>query len=450
MKLNKVKDWILEHKKIVSYVAIGVVLVAMVVGIVFKVMNGDSAEDKPKEEVVTTDKGETDKTDKKDEKKEECTGSAADTFKKETAYTGGQEVIFKGHKYKAKWWTQGEEPGAGSGVWEDLGEAGGNCTPSDDKEAGGDEPATVDKSETKATDFKVVAYYPSWEPDKLAKLQYDVVTHVNYAFAIPTNDGELLPLENEATAKKLIASAHKSNVKVLIAVGGWSYKDIPLEPTFVSATDSDAKIKKFGDNIIAMCDKYGFDGVDIDWEHPRVDGNSKVQYEALMKYLGTKLHAKNKLLTSAVLSGVTADGNVYYDMPAQSDAVLAAVDWINVMAYDGGDGERHSQYDFAVNCGKYWKDKRKMPANKVVLGVPFYARPSWASYDKLLEADKTADAKDMINFNGVSAYYNGTATITKKSKYAKENLGGVMIWEVTQDTSNKEKSLLSAIGKAVK
>ena len=35
------------------------------------------------------------------------------------------------------------------------------------------------------------------------------------------------------------------------------------------------------------------------------------------------------------------------DIPA---AVLNAVDFINVMAYDGGDGERHSSYQFAVHC----------------------------------------------------------------------------------------------------
>lgn len=68
-----------------------------------------------------------------------------------------------------------------------------------------------------------------------------------------------------------------------------------------------------------------------------------------MLALFERLHAQGKLLTAAVLSRVTADGNIYYDAAAQTNAVLNAVDFINVMAYDGGDGERHSSYQFAVN-----------------------------------------------------------------------------------------------------
>jgi hypothetical protein len=38
-------------------------------------------------------------------------------------YTGGAQVSHAGHEWRAKWWTQGEEPGTTGewGVWEDLG-----------------------------------------------------------------------------------------------------------------------------------------------------------------------------------------------------------------------------------------------------------------------------------------------------------------------------------------
>lgn len=382
--------------------------------------------------------------------------TAYEEWDDETVYNGGDLVVYQGKIYKAKWWTQGEVPGKAD-VWEDTLET---VDTSDQKDKSNkqentdtalpDKKTGSQKSGSKNDSFKVVGYYPSWKPDMTGKIRYDVLTHIVYAFAIPTADGKLRPLENGATAKSIINKAHKNGVKVLLAVGGWSYNDTPLEQTFVSATATEKKYKKLANAITAMCEKYGFDGVDMDWEHPRVDGSSGKQYEKFMVYLGKKLHKKDKLLTSAVLSGATADGNIYYDAAAHSDKVLKAVDWIHVMAYDGGDGERHSAYKFAVQSAKYWKNTRKLPAKKVVLGMPFYARPSWASYEDILKADKNAWKKDVTNYNGMEVWYNGMSTIKKKTKYAYNNLGGVMIWELTQDTGVKSKSLMTAVEKAVK
>lgn len=370
-----------------------------------------------------------------------------DTWDAQTAYNGGDEVVYQGKRYRAKWWTQGDTPDAANadGPWEYLGDAQPTATQQTQE---GTLPE-VGEPVVGNTGFKVVGYYPSWQPDRLDRLQFDVLTHINYAFAVPTAEGGLRPLEHPETAKEIIKRAHQYGVKVLIAVGGWSYNDVPLEPTFVEATSSDEKIKKLGDAIIQLVQEYGFDGVDMDWEHPRVDGDSSVRYTKLMTYLSTQLKKQEKLLTAAVLSGVTADGNVYYDSAAHKDEVIQCVDWFNVMAYDGGDGDRHSSYEFAVNSASYWKNTRKMPAEKVVLGVPFYARPSWAPYDDILKADSSADSKDVAVYQGMEAHYNGIPTIQKKTQWALENIGGVMIWEVSQDTADRGKSLLSAIGKTI-
>lgn len=398
-------------------------------------------------EVVKPEEEETD-----GEQTENPEAADSDVWDAEKVYNGGEIVSYNGKMYKCRWWTQGEEPGAvADGVWEDLMIA--DPSSGETVKPGNVENVPVDASTPKNADaasFKVVGYYPSWSPDNLNKVDFNVVTHVNYAFAIPNSDGSLKPLESPETAKALISSAHKNGAKALLAVGGWSYHETPLEPNFVSATENEEKREKFVTEIIKMCDEFGFDGIDMDWEHPRVDGNSAVQYEETMKMLAERLHEEGKLLTAAVLSGATPDGNIYYDAAAHTNAVLNAVDWINVMAYDGGDGERHSGYDFAVACGKYWKDDRGLPAEKVVLGVPFYGRPSWASYEKILEADSSADQKDVAMINGMEAHYNGIPTIQKKTKYAKENLGGIMIWELTQDTADRNKSLLQAIDQAAK
>lgn len=188
-----------------------------------------------------------------------------------------------------------------------------------------------DPKDTALTDFKVVGYNPSWKPDKLRSADFGVVTHVCYAFAIPTEEGGLRDLENPDAAETLIRSAHENGAKVPLSVGGWSYNDVPLENVFMEATSDDAKRLRLTESILAMCEEYGFDGGDIDWEHPRVDGDSTRRYEALMLALSERLHAQGKLLTAAVLSGVTANGNIYYDAAAHTNAVLNT--WTSSMSW---------------------------------------------------------------------------------------------------------------------
>lgn len=178
---------------------------------------------------------------------------SADAWDSGAVYTGGDTVSYRGRQYRAKWWTQGETPGA-SDVWEDFGILDGepvqpegvNRTPIDASEP----------REAELTDFKVVGYYPSWKPDHLQSVDFNIVTHVCYAFAIPTADGSLRDLENPETAKTLIRSAHNNGAKVLLSVGGWSYHDTPLENVFMEATADDVKLLRFTESILNMCEEY--------------------------------------------------------------------------------------------------------------------------------------------------------------------------------------------------
>lgn len=297
--------------------------------------------------------------------------------------------------------------------------------------------------------FRVVGYYPYWEPGEVEKIQYDVLTHINYAFAIPTGDGGLLPLEQPTLARRILREAHAQGVQVLLAVGGWSYQNVPLNSTFISATATAEKRTKLVRAIVAMCREFGFDGVDMDWEYPRISDGTYRQYEAFMLELSAALRGQGLLLTTAVPAGVSTQGVPYRDTMAQTDAVLQAVDWINVMAYDGGSGAQHSTYAFAVHAARYWTEQRGLPGDKVVLGVPFYSRDRYVPYGDLLAAVPDAWNRDSAVYQGSTVWYNGVATITAKTEYALEHLGGVMVWELSQDTADRRYSLLSAIGRAV-
>jgi GH18 family chitinase len=287
--------------------------------------------------------------------------------------------------------------------------------------------------------FKVIGYFPNWAGDVIDEMRWDKLTHVNYAFAIPTKEGEIRDLGDKTLVDKLIKTAHDNNVKVGLSVGGWSYNDELLEGTFVLATNTDEKCKLLADNILKCIDDYGFDGVDMDWEYPR-EGISTKQYEYFMTFLRQGLTMRNKYLTAAVVgNGSTAYG--------QSDYILDMLDWINVMAYDGDEGPGHSPYSYAVQCGEYWLNNRDVKPNKVVLGVPFYERPGWSSYSDIVANDVSASAIDSTQYNGKTIYYNGLPTMEKKTSWACENVGGIMIWEITEDSKDDELSLLNQIYK---
>src|SRR5262249_39132128 len=120
-------------------------------------------------------------------------------------------------------------------------------------------------------------------------------------------------------------------------------------------------------------------------------------------------------------------------------AVFGYVDYVNLMAYDGDAGAGHAPYALAVASFDYWLG-RGLPARKANLGIPFYGPPSWESYAHISARDAQAPYKDVAN----GVYYNGIATIKQKTQLAIDRGGGVMIWNLSQDTCDAT-SLLSAI-----
>ncbi len=121
--------------------------------------------------------------------------------------------------------------------------------------------------------------------------------------------------------------------------------------------------------------------------------------------LGKALHAKNKLLTAAVIAG----GSSVPESEAVSTKVFDAVDYLNIMSYDGWQDGSHSSYNMAVDNLNYWIDTRGLSAKKAVLGVPFYN----------LTANPTSVLEKKCDF-----------VISKKS-------GGIMIWEISSNPDSR-------------
>ncbi|ONI78303.1 glycoside hydrolase family 18 [Kribbella sp. ALI-6-A] len=277
--------------------------------------------------------------------------------------------------------------------------------------------------------FKSVGYMPSWSGDVNA-VQYSKLTHINYAFALPNSNGTLQAIENTAKLTQLVSKGHAAGVRVSLAIGGWNNGD---DTAFEVLAANSGSRTTFVNSVVNVVNQYNLDGVDIDWEYPdtTAEGNN---FTALMQQLSTAMHSRGKLLTAAVVSeGGTADG--------VQPAVFGYVDWLNIMAYDGG--SPHANYDWSINAANFWKN-RGLPKAKTVLGVPFYSRPNYTTYRDIVAMNPNNANIDCVTINGTQNCYNGVPTIKRKTQWAVANAGGIMNWELSQDATGSA-SLVSAI-----
>lgn len=288
--------------------------------------------------------------------------------------------------------------------------------------------------------FKVVGYYSGdLFNEPVTSLQTDKLTHVVYAFLIPQADGTLIPLEKPDQLKELTRQAHRDGAQVFIALGGWSYLGEPLVSVFETLAASDDTRANLVQNVVAFIDEYQLDGLELDWEHPNQE--SIANYDQLVVELKAALDKDGKALTAA-LNGAwstTAGPEVSQLMTNTS---LDCFDFINVMAYDMNN-EEHSPLWFADTSINYWL-ARGISAEKIVLGVPLYARPSWKQYRHLTEENPEYAYLDYVETAPAASYYNGLNTLREKTYIALKKAGGVMLFDVNEDVSD-ERSVVSMI-----
>jgi chitinase len=278
--------------------------------------------------------------------------------------------------------------------------------------------------------FRVIAYVTDAIVPEV--IPYNQLTHINYAFLIPNEDGTFRDLLYVWKIGELVKLAHQHNVKVLISVGGWGW-----DKQFEALAASPATRTAFVQNLLKLVEQYQFDGADIDWEYPEA-GPSSQNFLALMQELRLAL-PNEKLLTAAIVAlGEHAAG-----IP---DQTFGLVDFVNIMAYDN-DGPQHSSYQYAQSALDYWHG-RGLPPEKASLGVPFYARPTETSYSQIVKADPAAASLDSTTYAGTQINYNGIPTIQAKTRLAMQRGSGIMFWTLENDASG-DLSLLFAIHVAV-
>ncbi|MDR1719202.1 MAG: hypothetical protein LBR67_03660 [Dysgonamonadaceae bacterium] len=301
-----------------------------------------------------------------------------------------------------------------------------------------------------------VGYWPSWKSD--FSPQWDKITHLNIAFGTVKADGTL-----NASAldrfKEAISQAHDHDVKVLLSVGGGASK------YFTDALLDEEKRTGLVTALMQSVRDYRLDGIDLDYEEwtggpggmdqtdiPKRDA-LELLYKALRDSLGT-----GKLLTAAVSGSYDHGGWGFYN--CYNNSMLEYLDYVCIMIYDmtgpwsGTNVGLHSSWSFFEKAIYHWLNNRKLPREKLVAGVPFYGYRFLSSNDA--KGAKSIAFKDIVSeTSGTDTYkkdsfdltfYDGVETMARKAKYVKEKgLGGIMIWELSHDTDDPDKSLLNVI-----
>ncbi len=278
---------------------------------------------------------------------------------------------------------------------------------------------------TPTPEFVIVGYLPEYRPLDPEWGRY--LTDIIYFSAGLRPDGEL---DTGRLSKQTLAALRDMRTtygtRVFVALGGWErsqhFATIALDPTLR---------ERFAQTLTTYCLDNQLDGVDLDWEFPQNEQENQA-YVALLAAIH-RAFAPHGLRVSVALAG-------WQDLGPE---LFEAIDRIHVMSYDHQG--RHATMAQAIADIEAWT-ARGAPPEKLVLGVPFYGReidnPALAlSYAQIVSRYHPAPEVDEVE----GIYFNGIATIRQKTRYAQDQqLGGIMIWELGQDTRN-ETSLLRAI-----
>ena len=304
---------------------------------------------------------------------------------------------------------------------------------------------TILRADAQKTSFKVVGYYSlNAALSDVDKSTLKRLTHVNLWFLNPDSLGNFT--RDLSGLSHFVDVAHQRNIKVLFSIGGGS-----KQPQYKYLLNDDHRGKLI-ENFVGEVLKYNLDGIDVDLEGSDID----LYYEKFVVELAAALRKHNKLITAAVA--------IYYK-DQFTDLALAQYDFVNVMSYDRTGPWRpekpgpHAAYEHAVEDLEYFGAVRKMPKDKMTLGLPFYgygygpeltSKAISMSYNKIVETFKGSETVDQWTMpDGMILYYNGMPTIKRKTELAMEKASGVMIWQVFGDARGK-KSLIKAIYKTLK
>lgn len=130
-------------------------------------------------------------------------------------------------------------------------------------------------------------------------------THLMYAFAVLDGSTYRMKvydtwadIDLQGYSKFVGLKAQNPGLKTMISVGGWT-DSVDGTNKYSKLVSSRANIAAFVDSAVSFLQKYGFDGLDFDWEYPSTAAD-KAGYAQLIRALRAAFNPYGYLLSAAV------------------------------------------------------------------------------------------------------------------------------------------------------
>ena len=346
--------------------------------------------------------------------------------------------------------------------------------------------------------YRIVGYVTG--RTNIYSISVEKLTHINYAFANVSADGQIFFKNADSSAHLSQLQALKSKnpaLKIIISIGGWGADN------FSDAALTNTSRDKFAGSAVDLIKLYALDGIDLDWEYPGQPGpgikfraEDKENFSLLLKTIRQRLDAlsdERKRVGDDRYTLTIASSDGEYFNHTEMGKLHAWLDWINIMSYDlyssntSTTGHHTGLYasasgpEFQRNTESSVKQHLSagIPANKLVVGVAFYGR-GWTEvnaknnglfqpYGRFVKAYSYSElVTDYINKHGYKRYWDAAAkapylwnpdsnslisyddpeSIKAKTSFVKaRQLGGIMYWEHSNDP---DEVLLTAIFESLK
>ncbi|MGU3470646.1 glycoside hydrolase family 18 protein [Paenibacillus sp. D51F] len=307
------------------------------------------------------------------------------------------------------------------------------------------------------------------------------LTHLFVAFGHVQNDEVVMPpWENTGVIAKL--KRDNPELCILLSVGGWGAGG------FSEAAATGEGRMRFAASAARIAVKYGFDGIDLDWEYPcygqagiASSPDDKANFTLLLKETRTALDRSGEAAGRRYLLTIAAGADQYYVDGTEMDKAHIYLDFVQLMTYDmrGGfqtlTGHHANLFTSTGDLFRISADasatifmKAGVPPEKLVLGAAFYSR-MWKGVpdrnDGYLQMaassggygpDYTALESDYIGKNGFIRHWDDEAkapylfdgstfisyedaeSLQNKARYVKEKgLAGIMFWEYSCDRTHR-------------